>query len=62
MSTIILKSGHRDGHTHGDEINHRHHKIGHKHGEGFFIDAYAYASKIRDWNPVFKVKVLNRKT
>ena len=57
MSTIVLKSGDRDGHTHGDEINHRHHKIGHKHGEGSSIDAYAYASKIRDWNPAFKVSL-----
>src|SRR5665648_222504 len=57
MSTIVLKSGHRDGHTHGDEKNYRHHKIGHKHGEGFSIDAYAYASKIRDWNPAFKVSL-----
>lgn len=35
---------------------HRHrHKSGHKHGEGFSIDYYAYLSKIRDWNPAFKV-------
>lgn len=32
-----------------------HHKIGHKHGEGSAIDFYAYASKIRSWNPTFKV-------
>ncbi|WP_286945481.1 cobalt ECF transporter T component CbiQ [Acetobacterium sp. UBA5834] len=32
-----------------------HHQIGHKHGEGSAIDYYAYASKIRDWNPSFKV-------
>lgn len=32
-----------------------HHKIGHKHGEGSTIDFYAYASKIRAWNPAFKV-------
>ncbi|AFA47810.1 cobalt ECF transporter T component CbiQ [Acetobacterium woodii] len=32
-----------------------HHKIGHKHGEGSSIDFYAYASKIRSWNPTFKV-------
>lgn len=32
-----------------------HHKIGHKHGEGSVIDFYAYASKIRHWNPSFKV-------
>ena len=57
MSTVILKSRGRDGYTHGDEINHRHPKIGHKHGEGSSIDAYAYASKIRDWNPAFKVSL-----
>lgn len=32
-----------------------HHRIGHKHGEGSAIDYYAYASKIRPWNPTFKV-------
>lgn len=32
-----------------------HHQIGHKHGEGSAIDYYAYASKIRGWNPSFKV-------
>ncbi|MDO9492133.1 cobalt ECF transporter T component CbiQ [Acetobacterium sp.] len=32
-----------------------HHKIGHKHGEGSAIDFYAYASKLRCWNPTFKV-------
>jgi cobalt ABC transporter, permease protein CbiQ len=31
------------------------HKIGHKHGEGFSIDFYAYNSNIRSWNPTFKV-------
>ena len=33
------------------------HKIGHKHGEGFSIDFYAYASKIRCWNAEFKVSL-----
>ncbi|EHJ00943.1 cobalt ABC transporter, inner membrane subunit CbiQ [Clostridium sp. DL-VIII] len=37
----------------GKTINN--HKIGHKHGEGYSIDFYAYASKIRKWNAVFKV-------
>ena len=32
-----------------------HHRIGHKHGEGFSIDFYAYTSKIRQWNSTFKV-------
>jgi cobalt/nickel transport system permease protein len=31
------------------------HKIKHKHGEWISIDFYAYASKIRHWNPKFKV-------
>ncbi len=35
--------------------NNHHHQIGHKHGEGSAIDYYAYASKIRGWNPSFKV-------
>ena len=29
--------------------------MGHKHGEGFSIDFYAYTSKIRHWNATFKV-------
>lgn len=44
------------GHTHGGRM-HNHHKIGHKHGEGYLIDFYAYASKIRDWNATFKVSL-----
>lgn len=32
-----------------------HHRMGHKHGEGVSIDYYAYMSKIRHWNPTFKV-------
>ncbi|QAT43919.1 cobalt ECF transporter T component CbiQ [Aminipila luticellarii] len=35
--------------------HHKHHKIGHKHGEGSSIDFYAYNSGIRRWNPTFKV-------
>ena len=35
--------------------NPHHHRIGHKHGEGFSIDFYAYISKIRHWNSTFKV-------
>lgn len=33
------------------------HKIRHKHGEGYSIDFYAYASKIRYWNSCFKVSL-----
>lgn len=57
MSTIVLKSERRDGHTYGDGINHRQHKIRHKHGEGSSIDFYAYASKIKYWNPTYKVSL-----
>lgn len=54
MAVFFFKWEHRDGHTHGDG-SHHHHRIGHKHGEGFSIDFYAYTSKIRHWNPTFKV-------
>lgn len=40
---------------HGNETHH--HGIGHKHGEGFSIDFYAYTSKIRHWNATFKVSL-----
>ncbi|EKQ57330.1 MULTISPECIES: cobalt ECF transporter T component CbiQ [unclassified Clostridium] len=42
-------------HTHRNWGHHHNHKIGHKHGEGYSIDFYAYASKIRQWNAGFKV-------
>lgn len=38
-----------------EEIQQQHHRIGHKHGEALSIDFYAYTSKIRHWNPAFKV-------
>ena len=41
-------------HLHKREKHHRH-RIAHKHGEGSAIDYYAYASRIREWNPTFKV-------
>ncbi|WP_411955890.1 cobalt ECF transporter T component CbiQ [Clostridium estertheticum] len=37
--------------------HHHHHGTGHKHGEGFSIDFYAYTSKIRHWNATFKVSL-----
>lgn len=42
-------------HIHRDGIHHNKHKIGHKHGEGYSIDFYAYVSKNRQWNAAFKV-------
>lgn len=38
-------------------MDHHKHRIGHKHGEGFSIDFYAYTSKMRHWNPTFKVSL-----
>lgn len=51
----FIRSGEKEKPT---AVHHRekhHHRIGHKHGEGSAIDFYAYASKIRCWNPTFKV-------
>jgi cobalt ABC transporter, permease protein CbiQ len=53
----LAKGEHRDSHTHRDGTYHHKHRIGHKHGEGFSIDFYAYTSKIRHWNPTFKVSL-----
>ena len=52
MTIILLKCMHlkrKEGNIK------QHHKVGHKHGEGFSIDFYAYNSKIRGWNSTFKV-------
>lgn len=57
MAVFFLKWKHRDHHTDGDGAHHHNHRIGHKHGEGFSIDFYAYTSKIRHWNPTFKVSL-----
>ena len=46
---------HQSEHIHINRAHHHKHKIGHKHGEGYSIDFYAYASKIREWNAAYKV-------
>lgn len=46
---------HQNMNAHRERVHHHNHKIGHKHGEGYSIDFYAYASKIRHWNAEFKV-------
>ncbi|SHH98979.1 cobalt/nickel transport system permease protein [Sporobacter termitidis DSM 10068] len=53
--TIVRRTGrkHPAGHEHGPAHTHRH--IGHKHGGMLSIDYFAYSSKIRGWNPAFKV-------
>lgn len=55
MVVFFLMWKHQSEHSHSDRTHHHKHKIGHKHGEGYCIDFYAYASKIRQWNAVFKV-------
>lgn len=48
------ESSHSHDHTHHHHHGHGHH--GHSHGEGgLSIDYYAYASRLRSVNPVFKV-------
>ena len=56
-TVFSFKEEHRDGHTHGDGMHHRRKGLGHKHGEGFSIDLYAYNSKIKHWNSDFKVSL-----
>ncbi|KGK87520.1 cobalt ECF transporter T component CbiQ [Clostridium sp. HMP27] len=55
MGIFLFKFKYRDVYTKGDNTHKHSHRIGHKHGEGFLIDFYAHASKIRHWNPTFKV-------
>ena len=55
MVVFFLIMKHQSEHAHGNGAHHYNHKIGHKHGEGYSIDFYAYASKIRQWNAAFKV-------
>jgi cobalt/nickel transport system permease protein len=50
LGVILFKLKYRNRNTNG-----HHHKVGHKHGEGFSIDFYAYNSKINHWNSAFKV-------
>lgn len=55
MSVILFKWELGDRHTSANGTQHHRHGIGHKSGEGFSIDFYAYTSKIRHWNATFKV-------
>ena len=57
MAAVSPERGSRDGHTSGEGTHRRRRRVGHKHGEGFSIDAYAYGSKIRHWNSTFKVSL-----
>lgn len=51
----FVRTGEKEKHEAVHHQDKHQHKIGHKHGEGSTIDFYAYASKIRGWNPTFKV-------
>ncbi|WP_242954765.1 cobalt ECF transporter T component CbiQ [Desulfitobacterium chlororespirans] len=51
-----MKQKHRDIHRQGEEEAHEHHRgFRHEHGGWLSIDYLAYSSKIRHWNPTFKV-------
>lgn len=52
---VFLLAEYEQKHSH--EGKHHHHRIRHNHGEQFQIDFYSYASKIRGWNPTFKVSL-----
>lgn len=54
---FFLRWKHQNRHTYKEGIHRYKYKIGHKHEEGYSIDFYAYASKIRKWNAVFKVYI-----
>ncbi|MCD2492439.1 cobalt ECF transporter T component CbiQ [Lacrimispora sp. NSJ-141] len=50
----LLEHGHRHGR--GSRHGHSGRIFGHQHGEGHLsIDYYAYSSKMRPWNPSFKI-------
>lgn len=55
MAYFFLKWKNGYGHNNSDRTPHHQHRIGHKRGEGFSIDFYAYTSKIRHWNATFKI-------
>ncbi len=55
MAVLFFIWKHQSKQNHGNKAHHHNHKIGHKHGEGYSIDFYAYVSKIRQWNAAFKV-------
>ena len=57
MAIFLFKWKRRDDNTNCDGKQNQHHKIRHRHGEGYSIDFYAYASKIRHWNATFKVSI-----
>jgi len=57
MASFLFKLKHVGEHSNGEVPQRHHHRVGHKHGEGFAIDFYAYNSKIRHWNATFKVSL-----
>ena len=55
LPVLIFAVKRRDGRKHGDSAHNHRHGIRHKHGAWLSIDYFAYSSKIRHWNPTFKV-------
>lgn len=57
IGIIFYKSKYQSKNNHNAKAHSNKYKIGRKHGEGYSIDFYAYASKIRHWNSTFKVSL-----
>ena len=55
LAVAISVWEYRKTHIHINGAHKQEHRIKHKHGEGFSIDLYAYASHIRKWSSDFKV-------
>lgn len=57
IGIILYKFKYQSKNNHNAKVRSNNYKIRHKHGEGYSIDFYAYASKIRPWNSTFKVSL-----
>ena len=57
IGIILYKFKYQSKNNHNAKAHSNNYKIRHKHGEGYFIDFYAYDSKIRHWNSTFKVSL-----
>ncbi len=55
IATAVFIWEYEKVHIHINSVHKKGNRIKHKHGEGFSIDLYAYASHIRKWNSDFKV-------
>jgi cobalt/nickel transport system permease protein len=55
LTILVFVVKRRNGRRHGERAHEHRHSFGHKHGGLISIDYLAYSSKIRHWNPTFKV-------